>query len=131
MSLISKVEVRFVDIDAFQHVNNAVHLTYAEQARIEYFDLVLEETINWKSNGLILAKSEINYLQPILLKDSIEVATICSAIGSKSITLSFEIYKKSKENQPIVMSKGTTVLVCYNYEKGHSIEVPAEWLNGF
>ena len=34
------VEVRFSDLDALNHVNNAVYFTYMEQARIHYtFDV--------------------------------------------------------------------------------------------
>ena len=33
-----KINVRFADLDAMQHVNNAAYLTYLEEARIDYFN---------------------------------------------------------------------------------------------
>ena len=43
-------EIRFVDIDAFGHVNNAHYLTYFEQARVKYFD----DVVGWKCLGMTL-----------------------------------------------------------------------------
>ena len=37
----TKLDIRFVDIDAFGHVNNAHYLTYFEQARVRYFDDIM------------------------------------------------------------------------------------------
>jgi acyl-CoA thioester hydrolase len=37
------IQIRFVDIDAFGHVNNAVFASYYEMARVAYFDQVLGE----------------------------------------------------------------------------------------
>jgi len=37
----TEIDVRFRDIDAMGHVNNAVYATYIEQARTEYFRDVL------------------------------------------------------------------------------------------
>ena len=34
----TKIIVRFSDLDAMQHVNNATYLTYLEEARIDYFN---------------------------------------------------------------------------------------------
>ena len=36
MKFTSKVYVRWAGLDAFGHVNNAVYLTYAELARVEW-----------------------------------------------------------------------------------------------
>ena len=36
------VALRWSDLDAFNHVNNARYLTFIEQARIEWFDTIAE-----------------------------------------------------------------------------------------
>jgi len=40
------IDVRFRDIDAMGHVNNAVYATYIEQARTEYFRDVLDADLS-------------------------------------------------------------------------------------
>lgn len=128
MPHICPISVRFADLDRFNHVNNAVYLTYAEQARISYFDDVLGETIDWKEKGFILARSEVNYIIPILLHDSIIVETSCIKIGTKSIHLFYSIFKLVNNNKQEVCN-GLTILVGYDYLKNESIIIPDEWKN--
>ncbi len=124
----ASIQVRFADCDSFKHVNNAVYLTYAEQARIGFCDTILGTSIDWKAKGLILAKSEANYLRPILLHDKIEVDTTCKAVGGKSITLHYQIFKIENGNR-IEMCNGDTVLVGFDYVANKSMEIPDEWRN--
>lgn len=121
----SPIQIRFVDLDQFGHVNNAIYLSYLEVARLPYFERIIGE-IDWLNEGIILAKAEVDYLIPILLKDQIEVKTWCSRIGSKSFDLSYHILKIEKGVETIV-AKAKTVMVCFNYDKQQSIEIPAGW----
>lgn len=121
----SPIQIRFVDLDQFGHVNNAIYLSYLEVARLPYFERIIGE-IDWLNEGIILAKAEVDYLIPILLKDQIEVKTWCSRIGSKSFDLSYHIVKLEKGAETIV-AKAKTVMVCFNYDKQQSIEIPAGW----
>ena len=56
------IQVRFRDIDAMGHVNNAVYATYVEQARTEYFEEILEEGLDAVST--VLASLELSYERP-------------------------------------------------------------------
>jgi acyl-CoA thioester hydrolase len=116
-----EVPVRFVDVDAFGHVNNANYLTYAEEARIKYFDSVLPD-INWKDEGLILASAKVDYVQPILLKDKLLISVRCTRIGNKSFELDYE-YQVGF----VLKAKVNTVLVAFNYLEQKSIAVPENW----
>lgn len=120
------IEVRFADCDSFRHVNNAVYLTYAEQARIHFFDDKLGTSIDWKAKGLILARIDANYIEPVLLHDKIEVTTECTKIGTKSITLQYRVFKISEDSRK-EMCNGETILVAYDYIKNESMLVPDDW----
>ena len=63
---------------------------------------------------------------PALLEDDLYVKTRCSRIGTKSFDLSFSIFKKLKA-ETIEIANGLTVLVCYDYSKSQSVELPQEW----
>ncbi len=122
------IQIRFKDVDAFQHVNNANHFTYIELARVKYFDDVAGQEMNWSKQGIILANAKVDYKLPIFFKDKIFVYTKCSRFGNKSFDLSYSIVKE-KNGIEIVLAEALTVLVCYDYEKGASIPMPEEWKN--
>ena len=61
----TSLEVRFRDIDAFGHVNNAVFLSYVEQARIRYLLDVLQPETGFDRLPLILARVELDFRSPI------------------------------------------------------------------
>lgn len=124
----TSIQVRFSDCDSFKHVNNAVYLTYAEQARIHFFDDVLGKAIDWKAKGLILAKAEVNYILPILLHDKIEIDTKCVKVGSKSVRLHYSIWKLDKGAR-IEMCNGETVLVGFDYIANRSMVIEDNWKN--
>jgi acyl-CoA thioester hydrolase len=59
------IPLRFSDMDMFGHANNAVYLTYFEQARSQYWKEILHW--NWDTYGIVLVKSELEYIKPITL----------------------------------------------------------------
>jgi len=124
---VTPVEVRFVDIDAFGHVNNANYLTYAEQARFLYFEEVLGNKVNWKSEGLILASAKVDYIKPILLHDKIKVYTRCCRFGTKSMDFEYEVFNEKEAKE--IKARMFTTLVAFNYLKNCSIPVPEDWKN--
>lgn len=108
------------------HVNNANHLTYIELARVKYFEEVVGYDANWsQQQGIILARVEIDYKQPLFLRDNVFVYTRCSKIGKKSIELSWVIVKE-KSSQEEIIAQGIAVLVCYDYAANKTVEVPEE-----
>lgn len=122
------VQLRFKDIDALGHVNNANHATYLETARIAYFDEVIGTEIDWEKEGLILARIEIDYKQPIYLRDKVLVKTRCSRIGSKSFDLEHRIVK-IKDGTETELATGKSVVVVFNYSENKTAAVPVAWVD--
>ena len=84
------IDVRFRDIDALGHVNNAVYATYIEQARTRYFRDVLDVDISQSSN--VLASLSIDFRRPIELPDEAVTVTVELAdLGRSSATMTHEI----------------------------------------
>ena len=127
----TEIEVRFADIDAMGHVNNAVFLNYFEQARIGFFNNKVGGKWDWKNQGIVLARNEIDYLHPILLNDRVLIDTSIEHIGSKSITLTYHVHSAESENGIRSFAKGKSVIVTFDYAKGRPIEVPDEWRKAF
>lgn len=120
------IQVRFKDIDALGHVNNANHLSYFELARVHYFDDVLGGDIDWNNCGLILARATVDYKMPVLLKDNVFIYTACSNVGNKSFELVYRMVKEENGTET-ELATGTSVIVCFNYADRKSVPVPADW----
>jgi acyl-CoA thioester hydrolase len=120
------IEVRFADVDAFGHVNNAKYLTYFEQARVKYFNDIVDWTYDWSKEGIILAKADIDFIKPIRFRDEIAVFTRCSRLGNKSFDLQYQIMSYD-DGEEILMADCTTVMVAFDYVQKKSIAVPEEW----
>jgi acyl-CoA thioester hydrolase len=121
-----RVEVRFVDVDAFGHVNNAHYLTYFEQARVKYFDDIVGWKYDWSKQGIILARVEINYVMPVLFRDEVMIMTRCSRIGNKSFDMEYRLVKM-ENGKEVLLADGITVMVAFDYGSNQSILIPDLW----
>ena len=115
-------KVRFSDLDAMQHVNNAAYLSYLEEGRIAYFNCVLNLPKNNLDFGAVIARIEIDYIQPIIIGSEIEVYTRVSKIGNKSSDIENLITVKRKDNN-LIAAKAVTKLVSYDFEKLISVPI--------
>jgi len=116
-----KIQIRFGDIDIMGHVNNGVQLSYLDLGRLDYFERVYGQTINWNDAALIVAHLEIDYLSPILLKDKIEVHTHIHKIGTKSVSMTQNIVDAITGD---IKTQTSQVMVAYSQKLEESIEVP-------
>ncbi|SEM58787.1 acyl-CoA thioester hydrolase [Mucilaginibacter gossypiicola] len=116
------IPIRFSDIDSFGHVNNAVYLTYFEIARIGYW----KEIINWdwSNTGIILGRSEINYLKPITVQDNIACYVRTIRIGNSSFDMMHVLVKITPNGEEIVTT-GKTVCISYDYSTNKSVPIPS------
>ncbi|MFM7661081.1 MAG: acyl-CoA thioesterase [Bacteroidota bacterium] len=115
----AKIQVRYYDLDLMGHVNNSVYLSYFEMARVHYFKQLVGVNWDWRKEGVLLVRNEIDYLKPILLNDEPEVHMTLEKIGEKSISLLYEIRVNDE-----IYTKGRSVLVCFNAGEGKTIQVP-------
>jgi acyl-CoA thioester hydrolase len=116
------INIRFSDLDAFGHVNNAVYLTFFEIARTDYFKEIIQW--NWDETNLILGKSEISYLKPLKLGDEIFCYVRTSRIGHSSFDVDYVIVKITETGEEQVCTTGQTVCIHYDYKAYKSVAIP-------
>ncbi len=114
-----KLQIRFADLDILGHVNNSVYLTYFELARLHYFRELVGDYWDWKKDGMVLVKNEIEYLKPVVVTDNPEIEMMVANIGTKSFSLYYELTVKG-----VLHTKGISVQVCYDSISGQSITIP-------
>ena len=120
------IQIRFKDIDALNHVNNANHITYFELARVKYFDDVVNEEVNWSEQGIILAKITVDYKAPVYFKDKLFVYTKCTRLGNKSFDLAYSLVRE-ENGKETELASGSSVQVCFDYKKQATIPIPESW----
>ena len=118
------LQVRFRDIDAFRHVNNAVFHSYAELARIRYLLDVLQPEEPFDRLPLILARAEIDFRSPVLLGQEVTVATAVDRIGRSSFGMR---HRMTASPDGRVVADLDSVLVTYDYAAARSMPVPDSW----
>jgi acyl-CoA thioester hydrolase len=121
------IQLRFKDIDALGHVNNANHLTFFELARINYFRDLIGEEIDWDRDGMIVARVTVDFKQPVYFKDKLFVYTHFIKAGTTSFELGYEMVREEKDGKEVLLSTGTSVIVCYSYKEKKPVPVPASW----
>jgi acyl-CoA thioester hydrolase len=118
-----RLEVRFRDCDAMGHTNNAVYMTFLEQARFAH----------WRSlwgfgnpqtppdmPGVILARVEADYKRPTRYGDTLEIRLTVAEIGRSSFRYEYEIVDAAGET--VLTAK--TVQVMYDYAANKPVPIP-------
>ena len=114
-----ELEVRFRDCDGLGHVNNAVYLTYLEQARFAFWQRLTG--IGGIPRSFILARAECDYRVQATAGDRLIVRLRVSAVGKSSFTFEYEIVNARTR---VVVATARTVQVMYDYQAGRSVPVP-------
>ena len=120
---VHRLEVRFRDCDPLGHVNNAVYLTYLEQARFNHWrSLWGFGTPQLPSGmpGVILARVECDYKRPATYGEALEIRLTVGEIGRSSFRYEYEIV--DGEGRTVLAAK--TVQVMYDYAEGKPVPIP-------
>ncbi len=115
------LEVRWGDMDAFNHVNNAQYLRYLEEARVQWLASV--GSIG-ASNPLapVLAVSHVNYRKPIEWPSQLVVELFVEKLGNSSLSLGHRIVDAL--DSTVLYSDGNVVLVWIDTRTGSSVPLP-------
>ena len=83
MGYAKRVEIRWRDLDGFGHVNNAVFLTYLEEARDEFYTgLLSHDTVN----QMVLRHTSVDFRRSLVQSDDlVDVALVVIRVGSSSV----------------------------------------------
>ena len=119
----TNIEVRFRDLDALGHVNNAVYFTYFEEGR-KHFSKKVFGVSDISDFKFIMAHIQCDFIRPIQFNDHVILQMWVKNIGTKSFSFEYRLVDLSDE--AMVYATGKSIQVCYDYEKNSSIEVPAK-----
>ncbi len=116
-----KLDIRWSDMDEMRHVNNAVYLTYFEQARVYYFNEACQW--NWKEIGAILANAHVDYIRPVVFPNPTTVYVRTSKLGNKSFEVHYLITSVVNGVEELTTT-GHSTMVMFDYKTNKSVAIP-------
>lgn len=118
------IAIRFRDIDSYGHVNNAVYLNYFEQCRMAWFRERIGKAWDWKKDGIILVKNEVEYLHPVKLSDTLVGEAWVEHVGNTSFVMAYELSVGEQREQ---VTRGRSTIVCFDFQTNCKQAVPEVW----
>jgi acyl-CoA thioester hydrolase len=115
------IPLRWRDLDAYNHVNNSLFLTFLEEARIQWFESFPEP---WRCQAYepILAAATVNFRRPIQYPETLRVRLFCERIGRSSLTIAHRI--SAAGDDQILYADGNTVVVWIGPADGRPLPLP-------
>lgn len=117
---VTEVPVRFVDLDAAGHVNNATYATYAEEARVAYCRDVLEAPLS--TLNFVVAALEVEYERPVADVGTVRVETRVPRLGETSFPMTYEL-----SFEGTVVARAETTQVALDPTTREPTPLPEEW----
>lgn len=109
------IEIRWRDVDAYRHVNNAVYATYLEECRDEW----IERTLGGVGDAwdYVLARVAIDFRRELRLEDeAVLVSCSLERVGNSSLTLRERIRTRAGD----LAAEAEAVLVARDRADGRS-----------
>lgn len=115
------ISVRWRDMDAMGHVNNAKYVSYLEEARVRWM-LGVEGMSLSDRIAPVVAATNINYRLPIVWPNDIVVELFVERLGNSSVTIGHRIIDQQDEGK--LYSDGNVVVVWMDTQTGKSAQLP-------
>ncbi len=122
--VVIQIPVAWGEMDAFQHVNNAVYFRYFESARIIYLERTGFIELRERTGiGPILAATSIRFRKPLTYPDTVSVGVRVNEIGDDRFTME---YRLVSHKLGVVAAEGEATLVAYDYQALRKAVLPDE-----
>jgi acyl-CoA thioester hydrolase len=125
------VQVGASDIDAYNHVNNSVYLSWFDKVAWSHsasLGIPLEECVRIR-RGMAAHRSEIDYERAAVLGDHVSVGTwIVSADGKLRVERRFQV-RRVPDGE--TLARARTDYVCINLDSGRAARMPEAFANAY
>jgi acyl-CoA thioester hydrolase len=117
----TELDVRWGDLDAFNHVNNATYLDYIQEARLRWLVTLAP---GWNDGDVhpVVVNTTVNYRTAIVWPARLRVELGLGRSGTSSLTLAHRIVDAGRPDT--VYSDGHVVMVWISRASGRSVPLP-------
>lgn len=118
------LQMRWNDLDALGHVNNAIFVTYFEVARGTYM-LTACKGWDWTKNMFLIGNVNVNFQKELLLTaQGAEVWMRTAKIGTKSFVLEYAVVSQ-KNGETVLHAIGETTQIMFDMKTRSTVEIEA------
>lgn len=117
---VSRVQIRFNDIDILGHLNNVVYFSLFDTAKAEYLKKAMGSTLDFRRVESVIANVDCAFRASAFYGEPIDVYTRCKDMGVRSFTL-----EQVMVNADTMQIKAVcrTVMVSYNPDEGVPVDI--------
>lgn len=118
---ITRMPIRWGDMDAFGHVNNTVYFRFMEQARIEWM-VACGMAVDGSGEGPVIVNAHCSFLRQLKYPGEVEVRTYAAEPGRSSFETVVEIRRADQPD--VLVAEGGAKVVWVNYAQEKSVPLP-------
>lgn len=118
---VTRMSIRWGDMDAMGHVNNTIYFRYMEQARIEWLEALGFGTRQSADEGPVIVNASCTFIVPLTYPGEVEVRTFIGHPGRSSLPTAYELRKTGED---ALYAEGAAKMVWINPGTGKSIPLP-------
>lgn len=115
---VTKIPIRWGDMDAYGHVNNTVYFRYMEQARVELIE-ALGVQVRPGGDGPVIINAGCTFLKPMNYPGTVEVRTYVEQPGRSSVQSHVDMLIDGE-----LYAEGAAKIVWMNTQSGKSVPIP-------
>ena len=116
---VERIPIRWGDMDAMGHVNNAMYFRYMEQARIGWFESLVGREAAWKDTGIVIANASCNFKRALNYPGTVEVSVRIGAPGGSSLPTYYELRMESE-----LYADGAATVVFIDMQAQKPVRIP-------
>ena len=117
----TRLPIRYVDLDPYGHVNNAVYLQFFEEIRLAYWRALAASTgVEDLEAGdipgarYVIAETTVRFKAPIFLDDTLHGAASIPTVGNRSYGMDFEMRTGASFDEGTLVADGSAAHVFFD-----------------
>lgn len=120
---VTRIPIRWGDMDALGHVNNVVYFRYMEQARVEWLSQI-GFVVEAQNEGPVVVNANCSFIRQLKYPGDVEVRTYAGQPGRSSFETSYEM--RRVDEPEVLVAEGGGKVVWVNFAVGKSTPLPEE-----
>ena len=130
---LTRLEIRYGDLDPYGHVNNAVYLEFFEKVRICYWRVLADmvgieklEAGDVPGARYVIAETTVRYKAPIFFEDILHGAARMRTVGNRSYAMDFELRTGATFEDGLLVAEGSAAHVFFD-PKTNEVQPRPDW----
>lgn len=122
------IPVRWGDMDAYGHVNNALYMRYLEEARVQLLEAI-GISLDPDGEAPVVINVGCTFFKPVVYPDTLRIDCYIKDPGRSSFMTIYQVYSEKDPENPV--SEGYAKVVWIDHRTERSVPLPETVLRLF